>query len=60
MSIRDFLELALDDVAPARPDHPAIVKAIALLDTIDGDPDLEPEPIEVSGEEDERHPTWIN
>ncbi len=58
--IRELLELALDDIAPAIPYHPAVTRAISLLDQIDGDPDLEPEPIEVSGEEDERYPTWIN
>lgn len=60
MSTRELLEIALDDMASAHPNHPAIVQCIALLDDIDGDPDLEPEPIEPSGEEDERLPTWVN
>ncbi len=58
--IRELLELTLDEIAPKRPHHHAVISAISLLDEIDGDPDLEPEPIEVSGEEDERYPTWIN
>jgi hypothetical protein len=31
----------------------AIENAIAVLDLLDGDPDMEPEPIEASGDEDE-------
>ncbi|HXD13415.1 MAG TPA: hypothetical protein VNU65_04490 [Xanthobacteraceae bacterium] len=31
----------------------AIENAIAVLDLLDGDPDMEPEPIEASGDDDE-------
>jgi hypothetical protein len=36
----------------------AIETAIAVLDLLDGDPDMEPEPIEASGDEDEQPPSW--
>lgn len=36
-----------------------IEAAIALLDQMDGDPDLEDEPIEPSGEEDIILPSWV-
>lgn len=37
----------------------AIENAIAALDLLDGDPDIEPEPIEASGDEHEQLPRWI-
>ena len=37
----------------------AIENAIAVLDLLDGDADMEPEPIEPSGDEDEQRPSWV-
>jgi hypothetical protein len=36
----------------------AIEDAIAVLDLLDGDPDMEPEPTEPSGDDAELLPSW--
>ena len=38
----------------------AIEDAIAVLDLLDGDPDMEPEPLEPSGDEDDQFPISVS
>jgi hypothetical protein len=44
LTTREELERSLHFLAPLLPKHPAVARAIELLDHIDGDADLEPDP----------------